>query len=153
MENDIVKDAYYLVSLFNRDRKPVTQIHIQKLMFLFEAYYMNMKADVSCLYKCEFQAWNFGPVATPLYKKFKIYGKNEIELTDEEIEEGNSISEEKKILMEELYDAFKDFSAMELVKFTHAEGSPWKNAWTQKEYSVISKTEMKKWFSRYVAKG
>ena len=32
-ENDIVKDAYYLVSLFKKDNKSVTQLHIQKLMF------------------------------------------------------------------------------------------------------------------------
>lgn len=150
-KNDIVKDAYYLVNLFKKDNKIVTQIHIQKLMFLFEAYYMNMK-DVSYLYECAFKAWNFGPVATQLYKRFKVYGKNEIELTNEEIEQGNSITEEKKKLMNELYEAFKEFTAMELVKFTHAKGSPWKKAWNQEEYSVISKEEMKQWFSKYVKK-
>ncbi len=150
-ENDIVKDAYYLVNLFDNNKQDVTQIHIQKLMFLFEAYYMNMK-DTSKLYDCEFKAWNFGPVATQLYKRFKVYGKNKIELTDEEIEQGNSITEEKKKMMQELYQAFKGFSAMELVKFTHAEGSPWKEAWNQEEYSVISKERMKQWFSKYVKK-
>lgn len=150
-ENDIVKDAYYLVNIFKKHEKPVTQIHIQKLMFLFEAYYMNMK-DVSFLYECEFKAWNFGPVAIPLYKRFKVYGKNEICLTDEEMAQGNSISNEKKQLMEELFEAFKEFSAMDLVKFTHAEGSPWKEAWESEEYSVILKERMKTWFSKYVKK-
>lgn len=75
-ENNIVKDAYYLVNLFKKDDdKPVTQIHVQKLMFLFEAYYMNMQ-KVDSLYDCEFKAWDFGPVAIPLYKRFKVYGKN-----------------------------------------------------------------------------
>lgn len=150
-ENDIVKDAYYLVNVFRRHGNPVTQIHIQKLMFLFEAYYMNMK-DVSFLYECEFKAWNFGPVAIPLYKKFKVYGKNEINLTPEEVEEGNKISEDKKKLIEDLYDAFKDFTAMQLVQFTHAEGSPWKKAWDNEPYSVISKERMKEWFKPYVEK-
>lgn len=150
-ENDIVKDAYYLVNLFKNNEQPVTQIHIQKLMFLFEAYYMNMK-DVPYLYECEFKAWNFGPVAVPLYKRFKVYGKNEIELTDEETEQGNSISKEKKKMMQELYQVFKGFSAMELVRFTHAESSPWKEAWNQEEYSVISKERIKQWFSKYVKK-
>lgn len=150
-ENDIVKDAYYLVNLFKRHGNPVTQIHIQKLMFLFEAYYMNMK-DVSFLYECEFKAWNFGPVAIPLYRKFKIYGKSEVNLTDEEIEEGNHISEDKKILIEELYEAFKNFSAMQLVQFTHAKGSPWKEAWDKEQYSTISKEKMKEWFRPYVQK-
>ena len=151
MENDIIKDAYYLVGLYKEDNKPVTQLHIQKLIFLFEAYYMNV-TNKPYLYQCEFKAWNFGPVATKLYNKFKIYGRNNIELTQEQIEEGNSIPEEIKELLQKLYDAFKDYTAMQLVSFTHAEGSPWKEAWEKEEYSVISKEKMKEWFSKYVKK-
>lgn len=150
-ENDIVKDAYYLVNVFKRHGNPVTQIHVQKLMFLFEAYYMNMK-NVNSLYECEFKAWNFGPVAIPLYKKFKIYGKSDINLTSEEVEAGDSVTADKKKLIEDLYDAFKGFSAMQLVQFTHAKGSPWKEAWDNEQYSVISKEKMKKWFEPYVKK-
>ena len=41
---------------------------------------------------------------------------------------------------------------MQLVQFTHAEGSPWKEAWDNEQYSVISKEKMKKWFEKYVEK-
>jgi uncharacterized phage-associated protein len=150
-KNDIVQDAYYLISLFEKANKTPTQLHIQKLMFLFEAYYMNIE-NTDKLYDCNYQAWNFGPVAIPLYKEFKIYGKNGIKITEEEREWGNQISEEKKRLMKELYDAFKDFSAMQLVNFTHAEGSPWKKAWDIKTYSEIPKKDIKEWFSQYVKK-
>lgn len=149
--NDIVKDAYYLVSLFKEDRKVVTQLHIQKLMFLIEAYYMCITNEPR-LYECEYQAWNFGPVATQLYKKFKTYGKNDIVLADKEIEEGESIPEEKKEIIKKVYETFKEFSAMDLVKFTHAEGSPWKEAWDNEPYSSIPKEKMKMWFSKYVQK-
>ena len=54
--------------------------------------------------------------------------------------------------MKQLFDAFKTLSAADLVKFTHAEGSPWKEAWDEKEYSTISKEKMKDWFSKYVIK-
>lgn len=148
-ENDIVEDAYYLVNIFKRHKNPVTQIHIQNLMFLFEAYYMNMK-DVDFLYECEFTAWNFGPVATPLYDSFKKYGTNEINLTMEEIEQGNSISEEKKKLLKDLYNVFGNFSAMELVQFVHAEGSPWEEIWDKEQYSIIPKEKIKMWFRQYV---
>lgn len=59
---------------------------------------------------------------------------------------------QKKRLMEELYEVFKNFTAMELVEFTHAEGSPWKKTWDNNKYSTISKEEMKQWFSKYVKK-
>lgn len=150
-ENNIVQDAYYLISLFEKDNKMPTQLHIQKLMFLFEAYYMNME-NTDKLYDCNYQAWNFGPVAIPLYKEFKIYGKSGIKITKEERDWGNQISKEKKRLMKELYDAFKGFSAMQLINFTHAEGSPWKKAWDIKTYSEIPKKDIKDWFSQYVKK-
>lgn len=151
IKNNIVNDAYYLVTLFKNEKRPVTQLHIQKLMFLFEAYYMNVK-DVDYLYECNYQAWDFGPVATQLYKQFKKYGRENIELTEDEKKLGENIEVEKKKIIESLYEAFKDFTAMQLVNFTHAEGSPWYNAWKSKPYSEISKQEMKIWFSRYVKK-
>lgn len=150
-ENDIIQDSYYLINLFHRDKekKEVTQLHIQKLMFLFEAYYMNaMKTEK--LYECGYKAWNFGPVAPRLYKRYKNCGKNDIILTNEEIIQGDDISNEKKELMNKLYDTFKDFSAMELVSFTHSKNSPWRNVWEKEPYGDISKAEIKKWFEKYV---
>lgn len=151
-ENNIVLDAYFLINLFHRDKKEITQLHVQKLMFIFEAYYMNIYDNIKELYPCQYKAWAFGPVATQLYNRFKKYGKDDIELTEEEIEKANSISEEKKILLTNIYEKFKDFSATQLVNFTHADGSPWKEAWENEQYSNISKEKMKKWFSKYVSK-
>ncbi|MCI9000940.1 MAG: DUF4065 domain-containing protein [Clostridia bacterium] len=149
--NNIVQDAYYLISLFEKEGKNPTQLHIQKLMYLFEAYYMNVE-NVDKLYDCNYQAWNFGPVATPLYKELKVYGKNPIALTEEEREWAEEIPDKKKKLMKNLYEVFKNFTAMQLVNFTHAEGSPWNNAWNEKTYSEISKKDIKQWFSKYVKK-
>lgn len=150
-KNDIVHDAYYLISLFNDDNRIITQLQVQKLMYLFEAYYLNMR-DVCNLYECDYQAWNFGPVAIPLYKAFKKYGRNNIVLTEEEINIGNNIPEDKKELIKDIYDAFGNFSAMELVNFTHADGSPWKEAWEYMKYSNINKEKMRTWFSKYVVR-
>lgn len=150
-ENDIIQDSYYLINLFHRDKKVITQLHVQKLMFLFEAYYMNVTNE-NKLYDCGYKAWNFGPVAPRLYKRYKNYGKDDIRLSKEEEEAGNQISEKKKQIMEELYKTFKDFSAMELVSFTHAEGSPWKEVWDSNPYGDISKESMKEWFGQYVKK-
>lgn len=149
--NNIIQDAYYLISLFNNNNKTITQLQVQKLMYLFEAYYLNVK-NVDRLYECEYQAWNFGPVATPLYKTFKKYGRNNIILTEQEKSLGNNISEDKKKLLNDIYNVFGNFTAMELVNFTHADGSPWKEAWEYREYSNINKERMKSWFSKYVTK-
>ena len=149
-ENDIIQDSYYLINLFHRDvNKKVTQLHVQKLMFLFEAYYMNATGE-NKLYECGYKAWNFGPVAPRLYKRYKNCGKEDIILTEDEIKLGDGISEEKKELMGKLYETFKDFSAMELVSFTHSKDSPWRKVWDEKPYGDISKLEIKNWFKNYV---
>lgn len=148
-KNDIIQDSYYLINLFHEDEKDVTQLHIQKLMFLFEAYYMNaMNTDK--LYDCGYKAWAFGPVAPRLYKRYKNCGKDDIQLTEDEIKWGNEITDEKKELMKKLYNTFKDFSAMELVAFTHSIGSPWYEVWNTNKYGDIPKSKMKDWLNQFV---
>lgn len=149
-ENDIVNDAYYLINLFNKERIEITQIQVQKLMYLFEGYYMNVK-NVNKLYDCVYEAWSLGPVATPLYKEFKKYGKSDIKLTDEQVEIADHISEDKKELLQEIFETFKNFSSTDLINFTHVEGSPWEEAWKYEEYSEIKKEKLRIWFSKYVS--
>lgn len=148
-ENDIVKDSYYLINLFHNNNRVVTQLQLQKLMFLFEAYYMN-KENIERLYDCEYHAWNFGPVAIPLYKKFSKYGRDDITLEQKEIDIGNNIQENRKSIMNEIYNTFGKLSALDLVKFTHAEGSPWSNVWNREKYGIIPKTNIKEWFKTYI---
>ena len=108
--------------------------------------------DKDKLYECGYKAWNFGPVAPKLYKRYKNCGKDDIILTKEEEDLGNQISIEKKELMKKLYETFKEFSAMDLVAFTHAKGSPWRNVWEENPYGDISKLSIKDWFKQYVKK-
>ena len=148
-KNDIIQDSYYLINLFHKNGRVITQLHVQKLMFIFEAYYINV-TDKNKLYDCEFKVWSFGPVAPRLYKRYKNYGKDDIQLSKEDEEKGNKILDEKKQIMEELYETFKDFSAIKLLSFTHAKDSPWKKVWNEEAYGNISKESMKEWFSKYL---
>ena len=118
-------------------------------MFIFESYYMNVTNE-NKLYNCKFKAWSFGPVAPMLYKRYKNYGKDDIQLSKADEEKGNQILDEKKQIMEELYKTFKDFRAIELLSFTHAKDSPWKYVWNEKPHGEISKESMKEWFSKYL---
>lgn len=153
-KHDIVKDSYYLISKFLDDGKNITNLHVQKLMYFFEAYYMNVY-DERKVYDCNFCAWAFGPVAIPLYKKFKRFGNDCIELTEEEKAEGNSIDAESKSLLDSIYNAFKDVPAMRLVEFTHMQNSPWTEVWERNGKKVgygdntyIDKEKSKIWFRK-----
>lgn len=149
-QNDIVVDAYYLINLFTERNKPITQLHVQKLMFLLEAYYMN-KHKVEKLYNCDFKAWNFGPVAIPLYKRFSKFGKMPIVLEKKDIDKGNNVDSKRMESIKEIYNAFEGFSAIELVNFTHSKGSPWEETWNDEKYAVIPKEKTKRWFKKYIS--
>ncbi len=148
-KNDIIQDSYYLINLYHENKKIITQLHVQKLMFLFEAFSMNAM-EIETLYDCNYKAWDFGPVVPILYKRYKNFGKEDIKLTEEEINLGNQISVEKRVLMQRIYEAFNDFSPLQLVAFTHAKDSPWRNVWETNKYGEISKKEIKQWFKKYV---
>lgn len=158
-ENNIIQDAYYLINKFNNDRKDVTNLHIQKLMYFFEAYYMNVY-KVEQLYDCNFCAWAYGPVAIPLYKELKRFGNGKIELTEQNKIDAEKISNEKKKLLDNIYNVFKEVPAMRLVEFTHMSGSPWKEVWEKNGRKVgygadtyIDKIKSKDWFKNVFQKG
>ena len=146
MNNEIVKDSFYLIYLYNQKGIPITQLHIQKLMFLFEAYYMN-KNNVDKVYDDDFQAWDYGPVNYDLYRYYKKNKRNEIHLNDKEQSEALQISPDKRQALEAIFEIFKDFSANELVSFTHQPNSPWSNT---VKYGDISKQDTKAWFKQYM---
>lgn len=160
MENNIIFDAYYLISLFNRDKKPITQLQVQKIMYFFEAYYMAINPDIQQLYPCHFNAWAFGPVAIPLYKEFKEFGENPITLPSEKEEIGKNIYADKRRRLDYIYEIFGGLSAMKLVELTHRTDSPWYSTWIKNgskvvygEQSYINKLESRDWFRRVFMNG
>ena len=153
-KDNIVYDAYYLIKLFNEDQKAVTQLQVQKIMYFFEAYYMVIK-QTDKLYECNFNAWAFGPVAIPLYQNLKVFGESNITLTEEQKKLGESITNEKKEILDYIYKVFGNLSAMKLVELTHKEKSPWYNKWKENgekvvfgKDSYINKIETREWFKR-----
>lgn len=154
IKDNIVNDAYYLINKFNEKGADVTNLQIQKLMYFFEAYYMNIY-EVDKLYECNFCAWAFGPVAIPLYKEFRKFGNGKIELTEQNRKDGENIPKEKKELLDIIYNAFKETSAMDLVELTHMQESPWSQVWERNgrkvgygENTHIDKLKTRGWFRR-----
>lgn len=152
LENDIVSDAYYLISRFNSEDKEVTQLQVQKLMYLIEALYCTVTGEIK-LYDCNFNAWAYGPVAIPLYKKLKKYGSEGIELSQDDLEESSNVCERKRQIIDVIYESFKDKKPMELVQLTHDPEGPWSDVWIKNgkkvvygEASYIPKKKVAKWF-------
>lgn len=153
-KDNIVYDSYYLINKFKENNISVTQLQVQKIMYFFEAFYMCEK-DVLGLYECNFNAWMFGPVAIPLHNEYKSFEGRRIILTEEKEKIGNGIDEEKKKILDYVFEVFGTMTPRELVNLTHMIGSPWHTKWNENgkrvvygEKSYIDKEETKKWFKR-----
>lgn len=111
-------------------KRPTTHKKIQKLCYYaycWSIYCFN--EDINNLnqriFDAKFEAWVHGAVNKELYDELKRYGMDTIK----EVKCENPVIEDRNIIdfLEEVYDAYGDFSAFQLENINHSE-SPWKNA-------------------------
>lgn len=101
----------------------ITNLELQKLLYLAHMYHIGRTPDNSPLVREEFEAWDYGPVLPTVYHAVKGFGAEPIrdvfyrvpDITDDEI----------KNSLREVYDALKDASPSRLVAMTHRDGGAW----------------------------
>lgn len=99
----------------------ITNLKLQKLAYYAEAWHLALYDEP--LTGAPFQAWIHGPVNPQLYSQYAEYGPNPISV-DTEVPR---ISPEKRAHLEEVLDAYSQFSAWDLERMTHSE-EPWLKA-------------------------
>ena len=177
VERDIIKNAYYMISLFENEKNNelsdiskagnaeeasnkaiISNLKLQKLMYFVEAYYMNKYNDNS-LYNSEWSAWNYGPVNMSLYNYYRKYGSVEISLNENERNQINDLPPKNIDCIKKVYDVLGQFSAFDLVTLTHLKGSPWYEIKESNSYdfeklngSIIDKARTKEWFMNIFGK-
>jgi uncharacterized phage-associated protein len=120
---------------------PLTPMKVLKLVYLAHGWHMGYYENP--LINEAVQAWRYGPVVASVYHDFKQYGDSNIDklATQLEIEtDGDWLfktltpmvqqSNEKQInILNAVWDAYKDWSGLQLSTLTHEEGSPWDLVW------------------------
>ena len=129
IDSTIERVAQWFLSL-----APMSNKKLQKLCYYAYCWFIvffNDKEVISYLNRNEiqtlcpekFQAWIHGPVLPRLYHKYKEYGWHEIpQIANKPIVEAGLES-----LLQQVWDAYGDFSADELEILSHQE-YPWQNA-------------------------
>ncbi|MCC8114137.1 MAG: DUF4065 domain-containing protein [Bacteroidales bacterium] len=124
----------------------ISNLKLQKLLYYEQGYHLAM-FDTP-LFDAEIEAWMYGPAIPEVYEKYKCYGRGgiapdnreEVKLTDEEEE-----------LFQEVFDAFKEYSAYGLMMKTHEE-YPWAST-PHGPGNVISKDKIKSFFKTQLING
>ncbi len=161
ISRDIIENSFYMIDLFynneNSEKKEITNLKLQKLMYFVEAYYMVKNPDENYLFESGWSAWNYGPVNKDLYKYYKKFGSMPITLEEENLKKITALPDINKEYIRKIYNIFSSFSAFELVTLTHLENSPWSNLYNinqkEKQYdfehlntSEIDKNATRQWF-------
>lgn len=127
--------ANEFIKLAKKDEKSLTQMKIQKLVYISHGYCLAILNKP--LIDDEIQAWQYGPIIPQLYNEFKVFGKNEIdtlaynfELDDEFniIKDIPKVDEEDtqiKELINAVWEKYKDYTGPNLSNLTHRKNTPW----------------------------
>ena len=69
--------ANYFLGLADAEKKPISHLKIQKLVYIAHGWYLAIKGEP--LVGDEYaEAWQYGPVFPSLYHEFKIHGSGHI---------------------------------------------------------------------------
>jgi uncharacterized phage-associated protein len=141
--------ANYLIERASRDRRFLDPMTLQKVLYFAQCW--SLAEHDSPLFDDEIEAWKFGPVVRVVWKAYS--GKRPI------VPDGvffDELSEAQKAVLDAVWLAYRDHSAVQLSKLTHQQ-EPWRVARRgvsedQPSRSTLSRALMKKAAQESLAK-
>ncbi len=135
--------ANAFLALAKRNSKPLTNMQVQKLVFLAQGYSLGVLDRE--IYYHNTHAWQWGPVIPNLYKSLQHYGSGNVTEplpTDDELIEGS----DEFGIVEGVWGAYGEYTGAQLSTLTHKPGSPWSKQWNLKEFGIIPLDEIKSYY-------
>ena len=117
----------------------LTNLKLQKLLYYQQGYHL--AAFGTPLFAEDVEAWMYGPVVPAVYDVFSAQCSSALSVVDTDV----SLSEEEEILFSQVYDAYREFSAIGLMNRTHTE-RPWIEAKPHDRGTVIPLSSMESYF-------
>ncbi|MEG0470804.1 MAG: DUF4065 domain-containing protein [Solibacillus sp.] len=128
------------VSKYILSKTPVTQLKLQKLVYLcYEKFLLETKKS---LFSEKVVAWQYGPVVKEMYEEYRTYGSSNIPYEEDDAIEiildmhyevpssfmrilSSDVGLNAINVIDEVIEEYKGFSANQLVDLTHEEHRPW----------------------------
>lgn len=118
----------------------ISNLKLQKLLYYAQGCYLAIKNEP--LFNDPIVAWDHGPVVETIYHVYKNNRSNGIQYEDDF---ERDIDPETTNILEQVYDAFGQYSAWGLRNMTHRE-SPWLDT---PRNGVISQESIKQYFKEH----
>lgn len=117
----------------------LTNLKLQKLLYYQQGFHLAFFGTP--LFAEDVEAWMYGPVVPAVYDEYSAYGSSALP----EVKVPVSLSEDEEELFNEVYDAYREFSAIGLMNRTHSE-RPWLDAVPHDRGTVITQESMMAYF-------
>jgi uncharacterized phage-associated protein len=131
MANSVLSIANIFIDKALREKQPIDPLKLQKLIYI--AHGWSLAFTGRPLIKESFEAWKYGPVVPELYQRFKEYRSKYITQPTEAPEE--TIDPVASDLINQVWDKYKDQSAVYLSSLTHEPGSAWSLSYDNSAWS------------------
>ena len=118
--------ANFFIRKSLKEKKPVTQIKLQKLIYFAHGFYLALREKPLVHEKIE--AWQYGPVIPSVYHRFKKWGNRNIRNVLVDNDANLIIDEEDIEFLNLVWHKFSTLSAAQLVKISHEKDGPWSKA-------------------------
>ena len=105
--------------------KPRDPLQLIKLTYLCHGWMLGLYRRPLSAQPVE--AWKYGPVIPDVYHGLKHYGSKPVNVVQDFL--GSNFDELEADLIQQVFDAYSDFSGVQLSRLTHARGTPWHQVW------------------------
>ncbi|RUT06807.1 hypothetical protein DSM106972_030640 [Dulcicalothrix desertica PCC 7102] len=124
MINSINVARYFIIRAYEDGiEAEMTNMKVQKLLYYSQSLHLAMYDEP--LFSEEIQAWRYGPVCPEAYKFYSNFEANQLPIPSKD--NLSEIAEDKRKLLEEVWENFGAYNAYRLSNMTHGE-FPWKKA-------------------------
>lgn len=105
--------------------KDITPLSLQKILYFIDGFSIPILGKK--MFLSNPQAWPFGPVYSDIYDCFSYYKKDNIDFEEIFKDSVSELSDEEKVLVDNVIDSFACYSGGMLIDMSHLT-MPWKNA-------------------------
>lgn len=146
-----IANFFLWLSKKEEKRDDMTNMKLLKLTYFAFAWYYALYKEK--LFEEDIEAWGYGPVIPSIYHEFKRFGKNSINTYASELnlssgEVYHPIIDEKDekaiLIINAVWNRYKDKSGEALSNITHQENSPWSMVYERGKNKALKLEDIEK---------
>ena len=127
--------ANAFISLAKAKGGALTNMQVQKLVYISQGYSLALLDRP--LFENHIHAWQWGPVIPKLYKALQKYGNGHVTELIPDAGGDIPVSTDEYSLIQNVWEAYGDFTGAQLSTLTHKPGTPWSETWANNKFGII----------------